>query len=169
MKSTLAEMFEMNTDPIPDWEERLKTTVQTLSEALQLGFSIRSSPVEPLLEVLVDLALQLKYLLQEGFVTWEAKSNKLLKFSKTDVDVLNNPKVLTSEVQRHVAWDPQLSNFFGELAQTLVSIKRHHELPKDLYSSGKHGSCPSDPKQHRIKNGAVYHFYRRQSRKSKKL
>lgn len=157
----------MDTDPIPDWESRLRLVVKTLSEALETGYSIGSSPVEPLIEVMVDLALQVKQSLQEGLVSWELRRNKILKFSKTQVDALSNPKVLTSEVERHRAWDPLLSNFFGKIATDLVLVKQTHKLPENLYSSSQRGSQNRQPRQQKI-NSAVYHFRRRRSRLSKK-
>jgi len=156
------------TDPIPDWEARLRLQVCALSEALQLGYSIGSSPVEPLLEVMVDLALQISQSLQKGLVSWELRSNKILKFSKTEVDALSNPKIITSEIQRHPAWDPQLSFYFRELATNLVLVKQRHKLPENLYSSSKRGDEDRQPRQQKI-NTAVYQFRRRQSRRSKKF
>jgi len=143
-------------------KDQLDRWIQVLTEAKQVGFSSLSSPVEPLLEVMIDLCLQLKQLLQEGTVAWETRSNKSLKFSEFQVDALSNPKVIRSEKQRHVAWDPSISFFFKELAETLVRLKASHKLPKDLYSNGR---CGQDRKQ--IKNRTpklgvqVYHFYRR--------
>lgn len=160
----------MDSDPKPDWEERLSLAIQTLSEAHKLGFSIGSSPVEPLVEVMVDLALQLKHLLQEGLVPWELRSNKSLKFSETKVDALSNPLVIRTESQRHLAFSPQLSNFFGELAKSLVVIKDTHHLPQDLYSYGEGRDQNNQPRQHLVgKNpSAVHHFRRRRARQSKK-
>jgi hypothetical protein len=151
-------------NPIPDWEMRLKTVVELLSEALKTGYSIGSSPVEPLIEVMVDLALQVKNSLQEGLVSWELRSNKILKFSKTEIDALSNPKVLSSEVERHRAWDPLLSNFFGKIATDLIVVKQTHKLPENLYSSSKRGDQDRHPGQQKI-NTAVYQFHRRQSRR----
>jgi len=144
-------------------KDQLERWIQVLTEAKEIGFSSLSSPIEPLLEVMIDLCLQLKQLLQEGRTTWETRSNKTLKFSKFQVDSLSNPKVITSEKQRHVAWDPSISFFFKELAETLVRLKASHKLPKDLYSNGR---CGQDRKQIKspvpeVIGTQAYHFYRR--------
>lgn len=158
----------MNFEEIPlGPPEELSFLVETLRSALSRAYSISSSPVEPLIEVMVDIALQLKKTLKEGLVPWELKSNKSLKFSETKVDSLANPLVISTEKQRHTAWDPQLSNFFGELAKDLILVKRLHDLPQNLYSYGKARKQDCQPGQQRIK-AAEYHFFRRQSRKSKK-
>ncbi len=142
-------------------ENLLDQWIQILTEAKQVGFSSSSSPVEPLLEVMIDLCLQLKQLLQEGSRTWEARSNKSLKFSTSQVDALSNPKVIRSEKQRHTAWDPSISLFFKELAESLVRLKSEHQLPKDLYSKGRGAQDPQQIKKPRRPSRPVYHFYRR--------
>lgn len=148
--------------------DELSQLIETLKSAQAMGFSLGSSPVEPLIEVMVDLALQIRKSLKEGSVFWEKRSNKILKFSKTEVDALNNPKVIRSEVQRHLAWDPQISNFFGEIAQNLILVKRTHQLPDHLYCSGRGRQQDHQPGKQRVKfNSAQYHFHRRRSRRSK--
>jgi len=145
----------------------LGQTILILEEARTQGFSSLSSPVEPLLEVMVDLCLQLKQLLQEGTITWERRSNKTLKFSNFQVDALSNPKVITSEKRRSIAWNPSISFFFEELAKTLIRLKREHQLPKDLYSKGRGAQNPGQ-KEKQINNTAVYQFNRRSRLRRKK-
>lgn len=150
-------------------ENLLDLWIETLTRAKAAGFSmLSSSPVEPLLEVMVDMSLQLKNLLQEGRVTWEARSNKSLKFSQFQVDALANPKVISSEKQRHTAWDPSISFFFQELAQTLILLKTKHQLPKDLYSKGRAAQSSKQKEQH-LNKGAVYQFRRRTRLRKKKF
>jgi hypothetical protein len=142
-------------------ENRIDAWIRIFQEAKQFGFSFPSSPIEPLLEVMVDLSLQLSNLLQEGMRTWEHRSNKTLKFSETQVDALANPKVITSEKRRNLAWDPLIAHFFKELSQTLVRLKQSHQLPKDLYSYGSR-CAESNRQKHSAKlKPSVYHFYRR--------
>lgn len=148
-------------------ETQIDSLIEVLLQAKTIGFSISSSPIEPLLEVMVDLSLKLQEAFQEGRA-WEARTNKLLKFSTTDVDSLGNPKVITSEKPRTIAWDPSSSLFFKELAQTLVRLKTTKRLPKDLYSNGKPASGSSQQEQPVNRKTAVYHFYRRTRLRKKK-
>jgi len=149
-------------------KDRLDLWIETLTRAKTVGFSTLSSPVEPLLEVMVDLSLQLKNLLQEGTVTWETRSNKSLKFSEFEVDALSNPKVIRSEKQRNTAWDPSISFYFKELAETLIRLKTDHKLPKDLYSKGRSDSSPQRAENLPVNKGSVHHFHRRQARLRRK-
>lgn len=148
-------------------KDLLDSWIEILQRAKTVGFSTLSSPVEPLLEVMVDLSLQLKNLLQEGRVTWEARSNKSLKFSQFQVDALANPKVIRSEKQRHSAWDPSISTFFEETAKILIALKTKHQLPEHLYCKGRDAK-PSKQPGHHINNSSVYQFHRRARLRKKK-
>lgn len=148
-------------------KDLLDSWIEILQRAKTIGFSTLSSPVEPLLEVMVDLSLQLKNVLQEGTVTWEARSNKTLKFSEFQVDALSNPKVIRSEKQRTHAWSPSISLYFEELAKTLIRLKTTHLLPEDLYSKGK-PAAGSDRQEQQIKNLTTVHHFRRRTRLRKK-
>jgi len=147
-------------------ENLLDLWIETLQRAKTVGFNLSSSPIEPLLEVMVDLSLQLKNALQEGRVTWEASSNKSLKFSESQVDALSNPKVIRSEKQRHTAWDPSISLFFKDLAENLVLLKVNHHLPQNLYSYGRDDSRQQSQKGR--PKVATYQFYRRVHLRKKK-
>lgn len=150
-------------------KDLLNVWIDILQRAKTVGFSTLSSPVEPLLEVMVDLCLQLKQLLQEGRVPWEARSNKSLKFSQFQVDALANPKVISSERQRHSAWDPSISFFFQELAQTLIALKTKHKLPEHLYCKGSYaGSSKQNQEPFPKQTGKGYHFRRRTRLRKKK-
>lgn len=151
-------------------EDLIDLWIETLQRAKTVGFESSSSPIEPLLEVMVDLALQLKNLLQEGRITWELRSNKTLKFSEFQVDALANPKVLSSEKRRNIAWDPLLSTFFAELAQSLISVKKTHHGPENLYySRSKAESSKQSQKQlPKLQRTVVYHYRRRTRLRKKK-
>lgn len=145
----------------------LNDLIVTLQDADKIGYQILSSPVEPLIEVMVDLSLKLREKLKTGDAFWERRFNKTLTFSKTEVDVLNNPKIFRSEVQRNKAWDPALSLFFEKLAQDLIRLKMSHKLPKDLYSYGKQRAS-SDRIKIASKSITSNYQYRRRTRLRKK-
>lgn len=136
--------------------------IEMLSEAKKFGFSFTSSPVELLLELMVDLALKLRTQFKEGSTTWEARRNEGLKFSETQVDALNNPKVLKIRYVQKQAWDPQLSLFFEKLAETLIKVKHSKKLEEDLYS-------PKAPEgRHQKIDRRVYQYFRRQAFRKRK-
>lgn len=144
-------------------ENQIDSWIQLLTEAKTIGFSFSSSPVEPLLELMVDLAVKLKNEFLEDLGTfWDEETNPSLKFSKTQVDSLSNPKVIYIRDRKQPAWDPRLSSFFGELAANLIRIKRLRKLPTDLYSEGKQQT----PNRSKIKRST--YFFRKRARRRQK-
>jgi len=129
-------------------------------EAYKLGYSISSSPVRPLIRVMIDISLKLKNLFQEGQESWEHRRTPALKFfdgfsAPWIPDELGNPLQSKRRFPQKFAYDPKLSDFFGKLAQSLVQIQLSEQAPKDLYSFGEPQKV-----QKKIKHES-YHFFRR--------
>lgn len=143
----------MSYDPLD--ENQLSLLIETLLRAKTFGFSISASPVEPLIEVMVDLSLQLRNLLKEGKSPWQQKLNPELKFLE-QADELGNFKSLKLLKPTQPAFEPEVSEWFSRLAQDLIAVKTHHHLPKNLYSFGKGDNGP-----HRKQRPQVYHYFRR--------
>lgn len=143
-------------------ESQLDFWIEVLSEAKRIGYSLSSSPVELLLETMVDFALKLSNVFEQGSGTWSGRKNAALKFSEKAVDSLGNPKVLKIREQEVSTLNPQLSFYFRELAKQLVEVKRRKELPENLYSSEQ-----PKPAHQKIRQTS-YHFFRRQARRKRK-
>lgn len=143
-------------------EHRLGILIETLVRAKEIGFSCSSSPVLPLLEVMIDLALKLKEQLQQGSTFWSERFNPGLKFLETHQDALGNPKSIKLEFRRFVACDPQLANYFSQLAQDLIQVKRLQRLPEHLYCTAKQEAAPQKIKP------SCYHFFRRTQKRRQK-
>jgi len=102
-------------------KDRLDELIKALQSAQQMGFSSLSSPVDALLETGIDLFLILSSLFTEG--AQERIKNPEIKFSRTQVDSLNNPKQIRLRKTQKEFWDPQLSKMFRKLASFLVLVK----------------------------------------------
>lgn len=148
-------------------DQELMETLHQLLEAYKLGFSTFSSPVNPLMRIMIDLALKLSNLFKEGRERWDHPVNKSIRFldgisGPWEADALGNPRQIYSRVPQKSAYDPQLAEFFSNLALDLVLIKRSKFLPKDLYSFKDRNYRRDKPKK------ASYHYFRRTRDKRKK-
>ena len=134
--------------------DQIKFQIEILTEALNMGYSSPSSPVEPLIEVVIDLLLKLGNVLQEGRAFWKGRKNPSIKFLDF-ADELANPKSIKIWDRRESAWNPELAKYFKQVALDLTKIKRFHELPEHLYCSDQ-----SVKRKDKV-NQKTYHFYRR--------
>lgn len=113
-------------------EDRLEFLIKTLQRGLKYGFKTPSSPILPLLEVLIDLCLHLKYQFDEVQVTWEGHKNPGLRFLEDEQDVLGNPKQIKVHYPSKLAWiNPELGDYFADLASEVAYIASKQRLPTD--------------------------------------
>ena len=136
-------------------DDQIDLWIEILSEAKRNIFALTSSsPTKFLLEFMIDLSLKLKNEFKQSGTFWEDSKNPSIKFLDF-ADSLGNPKSIKLREFRKPSVNPQLSEYFGELALDLVRIKDLQDLPKDLYSKGKNRQGPSKTNQ------KVYHYRRR--------
>lgn len=148
-------------------DQELVDTLNQLLEAYRLGFSTFSSPVNPIMRVVIDLILKLRNLFKEGGSKWDHPPNKSIRFldgisAPWVPDALGNPKQISFRDRPSFAQDAQLSQYFEKIALQLTEIKRSKTLPKNLYSFGNR----QDPKKQINKSN--YHYFRRTRDKRKK-
>jgi hypothetical protein len=143
-------------------QAQLEELIAILIEAKNIGFSARSSPIEPLLELMIDLSLKLKNLFEFGETKWTGKKNPVIKFSEKFVDSLGNPKQITLWFAKERAQSPQLAQYFGKLAEEILLIKQRHEIPTPFHV--EKGGLLRMPKKISTKS---YHYYRRTQNKSR--
>jgi hypothetical protein len=149
-------------------DRELVETLDLLREAYKLGFSTFSSPVRPIIRVMIDLALKLSNLFQQGSTRWDHPRNKSIRFfdginARWIPDELGNPRQSSSRIPQKIADDPRLSKYFRKLALDLIKIQTAEGFPKDLYSLGK-----TDKPQDNIKP-ATYQYFRRTHKKRSKF
>lgn len=100
---------------------RIIDTLSVLKTALSRGYSVQSSPVDLLLESILDLALILKREFFEG--SFARKLNPSLRFSKRYQDPLGNPKQIKFQKSSKFYQDDQAADFFEGLALVIKLIK----------------------------------------------
>jgi hypothetical protein len=104
--------------------ERLKELIQALEKAYMVGFASQSSPVDLLIDVMIDTSLLLKgFLLEKKDVS----KNPGIKFLETQQDVLGNPKQVQIPELIMDWYNPNASKFFASLAVELVKMKQFHK------------------------------------------
>lgn len=141
--------------------DRINSLIEILQLAKSVGYSIHSSPVQPLIEVTIDLLLKLSNLFQQRGIFWEARKNPSIKFLDIS-DSLGNPKSIKLFERSRLAENPQLSEYFRKKAVELSRIKSLKDLPQDLYPYGQDRKKP--PKI----SSKEHHFFRRTRNRKKK-
>lgn len=140
--NTRSDEIVLNRELLRDYSHRIE-------DALLMGFDLSLSfPAEPLIEFMIDASLRLRKLLQEGGAWAEVNNPELEFFDKpakfrtsglhsgcrvTKVDDLANVQNKQTGDGPPPMYDPILEVFFQNLANTLVQIKRTHNLPRHLY------------------------------------
>lgn len=103
----------------------LREMKNLMSEASRLiqpeGSSASSSPIESILETLVDLLLLLRNILKEG--TKGRRKNQGLKFSQRLSDPLGNPLQISIKFAQEIFWDPESEEILLRLIQVLLDFK----------------------------------------------
>lgn len=113
--------------------ESLKNVILILQEAEKYGFSSISSPIEVLLETLVDLLLGLASNLEAGQL--ERKTNKFLKFDDFSQNELGNPRQIRWNKTRVWLEDPVFAETLREIASLLISWQSNHISSTEISSS----------------------------------
>jgi hypothetical protein len=111
---------------------------------------------------MIDLSLQLKTQFEASESKWSEKKNPTIKFSELRQDSLGNPLQITVKFPQEYAHSSNLSKFFGKLAERIVWIKTHHDLPKDFMSLEKYRTKST-------KGSSSEYHYRRRTRKNKTI
>lgn len=165
--------------------DRMRQLIDALEVALKYGYSTKSSPIKPLIGVMVDLSLQIKNLLEES-ATWEERKNPSLK-DMSVVDLLDNKLYhysgLESSLERGFSEYKEIADlygnpkmikiahqekpkkphrtvllFFKKLAEQLIRIKRNPDSPVEFHVPTGVKASSLD---RQIRTAENHHFYRR--------
>jgi hypothetical protein len=136
-------------------QDQLTEIIDLLTEAKRIGFSSRSSSIQPLLELMVDLSLKLKEMFKEPKIFWEPRKNQGLRFSQRYSDPLGNPKQIRINFPGEWAYSDELSEYFEELTLKIIFIKTYHRIPQDFHDLERSSAIS---KKISTKN---YHYFRR--------
>lgn len=115
--------MKKNSD-LPLDESALGSLITFLEEAYVSGFSTdESSPLIPLLEILIDLNLRMSYFFKKGGPLEKSKNPSIKELDRADA--LGNAKMIkVFDIPSWVHPDPKISFIFKRNAENLVSFKR---------------------------------------------
>lgn len=155
--------------------DKVRELIKFLETCLQTGFELStSSPIDILLDALIDLSLLLKISYKEGGK--ERKKTPGLKFSERFQDPLGNPRQTKIHFESQIAWDPQAAEFFAALGSLGVRLKNGDSFkgafmalikgfPEFLTTPPKKSSEPEEIQKDRTKPGMKQtrrkYYYRR--------
>ena len=145
-----------------------------LKEAIKYGYEISfdessSFPFSPF-EILIDSAIDI-FLILRKYLSLGVKSqrpNQGLGFSKTQQDVLGNPKQFRITIPSKYFWDPKAENYFFRLAEAFIRIKRQESIRTSfvhLMEDLELKSPPEKSGRKRKKVQSQYHWWRRHQRR----
>lgn len=113
----------------PNPYQSLNEFLQIMKEAQKYGYEISdessyfgSSPIEVLLESMVDILLLLKDYFRLGVLG--KKRNTGLRFSQRYSDPLGNPKQIKISYPQDFFFDPDAEEFFTALALCFIAIRK---------------------------------------------
>ena len=104
----------------PDTLKELIRVLQ-IADKHSFGLSSLSSPIDLLIDVIVDLILIMRQHLIDGAAF--RKNNPGIKFLDRFQDVLGNPKQISFRKKERLLWDPEAKEWILALASTLVQVK----------------------------------------------
>lgn len=118
-----------NNDILLD-SSNLRELIRILQIADKHGFGLSqlSSPIDILLNAIIDMILLLKTQLSVG--SKFRKNNPGMIFSDKISDALGNPKQILFRKKERLLWDPQASDILLSLASALVLVKNGKSLRK---------------------------------------
>jgi hypothetical protein len=146
-------------------KNRLRNLRDILNQALRQGFESISSPIEPLIQLMIDLSLQLKFLFGDQQTYWTGKKNPGLRFLDTEQDSLGNPKQIRINFPGKRAYDEGLEEYFSDLAEELAYIASKKRLPSDLRDIFLDEPVQRHSSRRRKLTPQNYHYFRRTRKK----
>lgn len=99
----------------------LEGLIDALKTARSAGFFSESSPVDVLLEIIIDSILSLKNALKEG--AKERTFNPELRFLENFRDELGNTKSIRIKKTPRVRYDPESERFLNQIISFFVLLK----------------------------------------------
>lgn len=154
-------------------KDRILAMIDSLKTSIDSGFRLRSSPVGPMLQSLIDLCLQISLFFSEG--GWfEDRKYPGLRFGtsytdKNDVkhadsSPLGNPRSIKINIPgQFLHPDEYLSDWFGDIAACVASIFLGNYNPKE-FSKLRRYSPRRDKKKHKTKDPVADFFYQHRKR-----
>lgn len=148
-------------------------SIDFLIENLQFlkseGYSLDAPPLEPLLQVMIDLALQVSYRLKEQG-SWKGHLNPTIKeFDYSDE--LGNTKMVSIPGFSVFKANPEGVLFFKRIAEEVAYFVRFQKVPIQISSLEKNSknldSVPSS-KERKKQTSSSSHYYARKRRQKAK-
>jgi hypothetical protein len=160
----------MEKKEVPEQVSQVENLRFLLKEAISYGYdvlysekSFLSSPVDILLDSVIDILLIIGKLFIEGSTS--SKPNQGLGFSDKYQDVLGNPKQFKISYPAKYYWDPQAEEIFFRLAEAFVRIKRQENLRQSFHDFVEFLGFNLPQKGSKRKKQANFFWWRRQQRR----
>lgn len=172
---------------------RINSLVMILQSGLHAGMSITVSPIEPLVDAMIDISLIIGTLISKG-APWKDSANKDIKFIDSfdkrvfeqsgirvgTTDALGNPQQVKFRKPKGWLQSIEAGRWFRQLSRILVSIKQglpsrdfmsHIEklltlIPKQEIRSPTVGRTTHKKNTAKPISKASYFYYRRHKKRS---